>query len=256
MSSNDTVSKTLIVALLLCVVCSVVVSTAAVVLKPAQEANKLKDKRKNILAAAGLLKDDTNISEAFEAIEVKHVNLKSGEYVDVPASFDQRKEAKDPKTSEILSSDKDIAGLKRLEDISEVYLAKDDSGQVETIILPVRGYGLWSTLYGFLALKVDADTVVGLGFYEHGETPGLGGEVDNPKWKAQWSGKEIYDDAWKPAIRMSKVKVDSSMPDATHKFDALSGATLTSRGVEHLIQFWTGQYGFGPYLKRVRTQGV
>lgn len=256
MSSNDTISKTLIVALLLCVVCSVVVSTAAVVLKPAQEANKLKDKRKNILAAAGLLEDNTDIGKAFESIEVKHVKLETGEYVDVGPNFDQRKAAKDPATSEVIAGEKDIAGLKRLEDVSEVYLAKDDSGNVETIILPVRGYGLWSTLYGFLALKVDANTVVGLGFYEHGETPGLGGEVDNPKWKAQWGGKEVYNDAGKPAIHMSKVKVESSTPDAEHKFDALSGATLTSRGVENLIQFWTGQYGFGPYLQRVRTQGV
>ena len=68
----------------------------------------------------------------------------------------------------------------------------------------MRGYGSWSTLYGFMAVKGDLDTVAGFGFYQHGETPGLGGEVDNPKWRGQWPGKELFDDNGKLAVQIVK----------------------------------------------------
>lgn len=132
---------------------------------------------------------------------------------------------------------------------------KDAQGQLQKIILPVHGYGLWSTLYGFLALKGDANTVIGLGFYEHAETPGLGGEVDNPQWKAKWSGKQVFDAQGKIAIRVTKAAAPEGDPKAIHDVDALSGATLTSNGVNNLVHFWLGDDGFGPYLQKVRNGG-
>ena len=132
-----------------------------------------------------------------------------------------------------------------------VYLIEKD-GKYDKVILPVRGYGLWSTLYGFLALENDFNTVAGLGFYDHGETPGLGGEVDNPKWKAIWPGKEIYSDG-DVAIELVKGNVDSSTPNAENKVDALSGATLTSRGVSNLLRFWMGELGYKSFLSNLRS---
>ena len=123
---------------------------------------------------------------------------------------------------------------------------------LDRIILPVHGYGLWSTLYGFIALQSDANTVAGIGFYEHGETPGLGGEVDNPRWKSQWPGKQVYRDG-EAAIALAKGGVDSSSPDAQWRVDGLSGATLTSRGVTNLVQFWLGENGFKPFLNKLKT---
>lgn len=254
--SNDTTGKTLTVAFLLCVVCSIVVSTAAVVLKPLQEANKELDKKQNILAAAGLMKEGVSVDEAFKSIETKYVDIDSGSYVDAPANFDQRRSAKEPSTSVLLKGTDDLAQIKRRSNIAEIYLAKNEQGQVATIILPVHGYGLWSTLYGFLALEADANTVVGLGFYSHAETPGLGGEVDNPNWKKQWPGKRVFDENSEPAVTMYKGVVTKDTANGQHKFDSLSGATITSRGVENLIQFWIGDLGFGPYLKRIQAEGV
>ncbi len=270
MSNNDTIGKTLIVATLLCIVCSIVVSTAAVVLKPQQLANKSLDKKKNILAAAGLLKEGIDVDKAFEKIEVKLVNLETGEYlteenateawekaiVANPSSYDQRKAAKTPGQNRILDSSIDIASIKRQAKYAAVYLAKGDDGKVETIILPVHGYGLWSTLYGFLALKTDLTTVVGLGFYEHAETPGLGGEVDNPKWKSLWPGKKVFDEQGNVSIRLIKGSVDASAPNAEHQVDGLAGATLTSRGVTNLLNFWLGENGFGPYITKLKAKGV
>jgi Na+-transporting NADH:ubiquinone oxidoreductase subunit C len=129
-------------------------------------------------------------------------------------------------------------------------MVENDQG-IETMILPIHGYGLWSTLYGFIALEGDLKTVVGLGFYQHAETPGLGGEVDNPNWRQQWTGKVVYDEDGEVAVQVLKGSVDSSNPNAEHQVDGLAGATLTSRGVEALVRFWLGENGFGPFLENI-----
>jgi Na+-transporting NADH:ubiquinone oxidoreductase subunit C len=252
---NESVGKTLLVAFLVCVVCGVVVATAAVSLRPVQNENKLIDKRMNILLAAGMYDASQDVNEQFKSIERKFVDIESGDYVEMPESYDQRTAAKDPAQSERLSGDVDIAGIKNQAEVAEVYLARGDNGELSRIILPVHGYGLWSTLYGFLALEPDANTVAGLGFYEHGETPGLGGEVDNPKWKALWEGKKLYGDQGEVEIQVIKGTVESNTPNAEHKVDGLAGATLTSKGVSNLLRFWVGENGFGPYLKRMRQGG-
>lgn len=262
-SGKDTIKQTIIVALLLCVVCSIVVSSAAVILKPVQEKNKLLDRNKNILAAAGLYKEGEHgkkdIARLFEQFTVKVVDLETGRFVTDgsidPMTYDQRTAAKDPKMSEALDNKEDIAGISRRARYATVYMIEKDD-QIQSIVLPVHGYGLWGTLYGFMALEGDADTVIGLGFYEHKETPGLGAKVDLPDWKAQWVGKEIYDDNGKVAIRLLKTKMDHSDPKNKHYIDSLSGATLTSQGVENLVKFWLGEDGFGPFLNHLKKGEV
>ncbi|QVL44266.1 MAG: Na(+)-translocating NADH-quinone reductase subunit C [Alcanivorax sp.] len=251
---NESVGKTLLVAFLVCLVCAVVVSTAAVSLRPVQQKNQTLDRRVNILQAADLYQPGMDVEKAFNTIERKFIDLETGEYVEKPDSYDQLKAAKDPDQSERLSGEEDIAGIKSQADVAEVFLARNDDGELSRIILPVRGYGLWSTLYGFMALEADGKTIAGLGFYQHGETPGLGGEVDNPKWKALWEGKKLYDEDGDIAIEVVKGSVDSGTPNAENKVDGLAGATLTSKGVSNLVRFWVGEKGFGPYLERMRNQ--
>ena len=132
------------------------------------------------------------------------------------------------------------------------YIVETD-GELDTLVLPVRGYGLWSTLYGFLALQEDLNTVAGLGFYQHGETPGLGGEVDNPKWRSLWEGKKLYNEDGELAIQIVKGGVDPQSPNAKYRVDALAGATLTSNGVNNLLHFWLGENGFGPFIANLRA---
>lgn len=253
MSSKDGIGKVIGVALALCVVCSVVVSTAAVQLKPAQEINKTRDLKRNILQAAGLYDASQSVESQFESISTRVVDLRTGRFTDEvdPTSFDQRSASKDPSNSAELDDEQDVAKISRREHYSLVYLV-ENSGAIEKIILPVRGYGLWSTLYGFVALESDANTVVGLGFYEHGETPGLGGEVDNPRWKAFWPGKQVYRDG-EVEIALAKGAVDPASTDAPWRVDGLSGATLTSRGVTNLVQFWLGEDGFQPFLANLKA---
>lgn len=257
MSSNDKTSKILLVALSLCLVCSVIVSTAAVLLKPAQEANKSLDKKRNILQAAGMLDPDVSIDEQFASVSTRVVDLRTGKFTDDvdPERYDQRKAAKDPAQSLKLDSDQDMAKISRRENYAVIYLVEGEGGELDKIILPVHGYGLWSTLYGFVALEADANTVAGLGFYEHAETPGLGGEVDNPRWKALWPGKQVYKDGT-VKIGLVKGSVDPAGANADWEIDGLSGATLTARGVTNLVQFWLGEDGFEPFLENLRTGGA
>ena len=257
-AKNDTIGKTITVTVLLCVVCSVIVSAAAVLLKPQQIANKELDRKTNILAAAGLMEPSKSVDELFAKITSKVVDLETGKYTDAvdPATFDARKASKDPAMSQALSRDIDIASIKRQSKYQTVYLVEKE-GKVETVILPVHGYGLWSTLYGFLALEGDLNTVVGLGFYSHAETPGLGGEVDNPLWKAQWPGKQVYaEGSFEPQISLIKGKVDPAAAGADHQIDGLSGATLTSTGVTKLVKFWMGKNGYAPFLANLKAGGV
>ncbi len=259
-SHKESTVRTLLVALTVSLVASVFVAGSAVALKPVQLENRLLDKQRSILAIAGLGNNLSSgeVKALFKSrIRPRVVDLTSGEYAEGfdPVNFDPLKAARDPKTSKALSGDEDKALIKRREQFTTVYMVEQD-GKVDAVILPIRGYGLWSTLHGFLALKSDLNTVVGLGFYQHAETPGLGGEVDNPKWKALWPGKTLFDDAGKPIIKVVKGGVDPASPDAGHQVDALAGATLTSKGVDRLLQFWLGEQGFGPYLAKLRQQGV
>lgn len=253
MSNKESMSKVLTVAISLCLVCSVVVSSAAVLLRDAQEANKSLDKKRNILAAAGLLKEGVSVEEQFKSVDVKAIDFDTGTFTDAvdAASYDQRKAAKDPSMSEEVPDDADIAKINRQAEYGLVYIINSDQG-IDKVILPIKGYGLWSTLYGFIALESDLNTVAGLGFYEHGETPGLGGEVDNPLWKAKWPGKKVYDDG---EVELSVVKgeVDTSSADAQYKVDGLSGATLTTKGIDNLVKYWMSDAGYAKFLSNLKT---
>lgn len=253
---NDDPRKTLFIAVLLCLVCSILVSATAVWLKPLQVENRKNDIRQNILAVTGLSEQPGDIDELFSRFDVRLVDLDTGRYADSdidPVSYDQRKASGDPQMSVRLSSDQDIAGIGRRANLAAVYLLTEDD-VVQQVVLPVYGYGLWSTLYGFISLEGDFNSIRGLRFYEHAETPGLGGEVDNPRWRAQWQGKKVFNDEGHVAVRVIRGHVDTSAPDAEHKVDGLSGATLTSTGVTNLVQFWLGDHGFGPYLKNMRSE--
>ena len=253
--NNDSLEKTLAVALALCLVCAVLVSIATVALRPLQNYNKALDMKKNILDVAGLLTDDTDIDQAFkERIEAKIVDLKTGDYVEGinVDEYDQRKAAKDPAQSELIPAEKDIANIRFKAKNAKVFLVKNGD-KLQSIILPVNGYGLWSTMYGFMALDADGQTVQSINLYDQGETPGLGGEVVNPNWRALWKGKKVYSENGDVALGLVKGTVDTSRADAVYKVDGLAGATLTSRGVSNLVQYWMGAEGFAPYLNKIKS---
>ncbi len=249
----NSVKHTLRMAIMLCLACSVLVSFAAVGLKTIQDGKKKAFREENILKAAGLWDDNADPAELMSQIEAVVVDMETGDATVDEAEADRinqkiRKIVKDPTQSDEIADD--IAGIRRREQKAVVYRITE-SGKLKTVILPIRGYGLWSTLWGFVALDMtDAGTgpdkifITGLTFYEQKETPGLGGEVDNPKWKAKWPGKKAFDANWKPKIAVKK------SAEGIYAVDALSGATITSRGVSNMLKYWLGDEGFGPYLRK------
>lgn len=267
---NDSLEKTIAIAVSLCLVCAVLVSFSAVALKPFQVHNKELDMKKNILDVAGLLQEGSDIDSAFsEKIEAKIVDLETGAYVEnINANeYDQRKAAKDPAQSVAIPKQKDIAHIRVKAKYAKVFLVKE-GGAIKSIILPMHGYGLWSTLYGFLSLDPDGQTVQSINFYDQSETPGLGGEVVNPNWRALWKGKKVYAetdqpslekgliteaDVGEPALSLIKGMVDNTKPGSQYQVDGLAGATLTSTGVTNLVRYWMSNEGFAPYIKKVRT---
>jgi len=248
-STSESFVKTITVAVVLCLVCSVIVSSAAVLLKDKQMVNASLDKKKNILVAANLFVQGTNIEQAFSNIEQKFVDLSSGEFVSIedPSGFDQRQLAKISDSS--VAIEKDLARIGRRSKVASIYLVKEND-KVKTIILPIHGKGLFSTLYGFIALKADKQTIVGLKFYEQGETPGLGGEVENPHWLALWQDKKLMNDKGLPALTLVK-----SIPKNEFEVDALSGATMTTRGLQNMLDYWLSEDGFGPFLASLKVGG-
>lgn len=254
---SETAGRTIVVATVLCGVCSVLVAGAVVVLKPKQTFNADIDFKKNVLMSAGLLSPQTDVNEVFKQVEPIVVDLETGniaEGIDAK-SFDQSKADKDPQYVQSLDKFQDIAGIKRRSRLQKVFLVKKD-GVLDQIVLHVYGKGLWSTMKGFLSLDKDGVTVRGFNYYAHGETPGLGGEIDNPKWIAQWAGKKVYDESMKPAINVIKGFVDANDSQAAYKIDGLSGATLTSVGVENTFQFWLSNNGYGKFLTNLRNGAI
>nr|VFK21195.1 MAG: Na+-transporting NADH:ubiquinone oxidoreductase subunit C [Candidatus Kentron sp. LFY] len=260
---NDGAAKMLIVTISLCFVCAIIVSSTAIELRPLQEANKALEKNRVILEAAGLLEDENtdDIQALFDRlVEVRIVDLDSGDYVDTsddpkapdPKTYDQRKAAKDPTRNYPIPKKRDVARIKQRAREANVYLVRRQ-GRLQNLILPVHGYGLWSTMYGFLAFDADINTITGLSFYEHAETPGLGGEIDNPKWRTRWVGKLAHDKQGSPRLEVIKGRVDPNRAEAIHRVDGISGATLTSKGVSNMMHYWLGDNGFGGYLAKLRT---
>lgn len=251
---KDSIVKTLTVAAGLCIVCSIIVSVAATTLKARQLENKELDKQLNVLRAAGLVEARENpgsakVKELFAKVDQIVVDLNTGQTIEKtdPSKIDAN-------DTSALGTANDLAGIKKRPNKAVVYIVKGADQKLETVVLPVYGRGLWSTMYGFLALKGDLKTVANLTFYDHGETPGLGGEISNPGWTGKWSGKTALTDTADPVLRIIKGNVDPSDPKADQKVDGISGATLTGNGVNHTIDFWLGKNGFGLWLKNMKNK--
>lgn len=243
-----------------CVVCAVLVSSSAVVLKDRQLANQALDKQKNILYATGLASPedvltDADIQQRFETVRAVVVDLQTNEVVDdAPIDIDTfsvQKAAGSPDLGFV--APQNDAGISRLSKYQVVYHVLGGNESIQMVVIPIKGYGLWSTLYGFLALDSDTTTIRGITYYDQKETPGLGGEVENPRWKSAWQGRKAYDENWDPAITVIKGQAGPASSDP-YRVDGLSGATITSRGVSNMMKFWLGDNGMGPYLKAFRER--
>jgi Na+-transporting NADH:ubiquinone oxidoreductase subunit C len=267
---REGIFNTFLVSTLLCLVCSLLVSGAAILLRKQQVENVELFRKRNVLQVVGMdkaaIENAGGVAKAFaDSVTDLLIDLKSGEVAidqlsesmklspeEALVKFDPIKAAKnaanDPSLATVFNNKReDVAGLGvGRENFAHVYRYQAQ-GQEPVWIFPIRGRGLWSTLKGFVALESDLQTVVGLTFYEHAETPGLGGEVDNPNWKQKWIGKKVFGPNGEVKIEVLK---GSASPTDEFAVDGLSGATITSKGVSNMLDFWLGPQGFGPFIQK------
>ncbi len=219
-----------------CVIISAALAVTANSLKPIQDEAAEFDRQKNVMVAAGLVETgDTRSADVLKKLYVDRVqeavvNTKSGEVLTGKSAKDAAQMNKDAAAAD--PSDKGAANRFRV-----VATTKGADGKIEAVVLPISGKGLWSTIYGYLALEGDLEKVRGVTFYKHGETPGLGGECENPVWCAQWKGKSIRGEGKKlVGIEVKKGKVDPTIPyDKAHRVDGLSGSTITCNGINRFV---------------------
>ncbi|MEM7457646.1 MAG: Na(+)-translocating NADH-quinone reductase subunit C [Planctomycetota bacterium] len=276
MQKRDSIFNTFLVATLLCLFCSALVSVAAVGLKSIQDTNVTLDRKKNLLEVSGFTLEEIDeaggIEKLFEErFQVVLIDLETGEdaldaayeaFQEVgkkfgdgsPESFlenyDQfwASKSKNELVADPMPKGEDAIRIKYREKYSHVYIKMSEDGEsVESYIFPIRGYGLWSMLKGYIAVKPDFQTVIGITFYEQKETPGLGGEVTNPDWKAKWADKLIYEGE---EVGIEVVKGEGA---GEYQVDGLSGATITSNGVTNMLDYWLGPSGFQNYIEKQKS---
>jgi Na+-transporting NADH:ubiquinone oxidoreductase subunit C len=258
--NKDSPKRAVLVVLVTALVCSSLVSAAVVLLRPIQLNNQLLVQSRNIMQLTGLLTpgevlDDEATLALFKSLDARVVDIDRASFdgsLD-PAAFDMRRAVNDPDLGTAIPGAKDRASLGRRSRFAPVYMVWGDSG-LDRVILPVRGAGMWSMLYGYIALEADLNTIAGMTFYEQNETPGLGDQITHEHWLGQWRGRRIYDDRGNPRFSVSEGTVAPGTEAATYQVDALTGATVTGNAVTGLVQYWFGPHGYQAFLSGLREQ--
>lgn len=252
---KDTVLGTMVFTITLCLLCSFMITGTAGVLKERKLVKKRDELQRYVLMAAGV---DLGQGDEFREIFAKSVtpeliNLDSGKVTSTTdvLDFDERMAAINPDTSS--KPKKDIAKIRTRADEVRIFKLHDADGKLNSLVLPFYGKGLWSMIYGYVAVEADFNTIKGIVVYEHGETPGIGDFVTDPNWLSLWHGKHIFDEKGEVALRL--VKGGAKAGDM-HGVDAVSGATMTGRGVQKALAFWFGSEGYQTLFNTLKASEV
>lgn len=212
-------------------------SLAATSLKERQDLNVTIDIKKNILRSLGFSESD---DEPWTQETVQDIFEKN---IDSFVIDNDGNKVPDVSVDNIIQANQ-----------YPVYCNHIPGGGIDGYAIPISGKGLWSTLYGYIALESDGITVKGITFYKHGETPGLGAEVEKDWFTSNFVGKRIVDDNGKlVSIQIIKGEVDDRSSDAYHQVDGISGATMTSKGLNAFLMSDLKKYE--PFFQRVRKEG-
>ncbi len=249
---NENRAKTLGVAFLVATICALAVSVTAVALRPLHEANLLREREARMSEMVAALPGMADIlrETGADTLDTVIVDLGSGDLADSidPAQFDYEAAQTATGMSTPIPESIDIAEIGQRPDYAPAHMLRDGE-QLVLVVFPVYGAGYQSTIRAYLALEGDLNTIAALVIYEQAETPGLGTRITDPGWLEQWQGKLIADETG--TVRISAAKGES---EGMFEVDAISGATRSSMGVSNLVRFWLGNYGFGPFLDRLRAK--
>lgn len=258
--NNDSPLKAVLVVLLVVLVTSSLVSAAVVLLRPIQLNNQRLEQGRNVLQLTGLLTlqptpVEQDIIRLYRDLDTRILDLDTANFsagLD-PLRLDERQAERSPEHSVEIPAPLDLAKLGRRSRYVRVYLVWQDD-RLERIILPMHGKGMWSTLYGYLALEADLNTIAEATFYEQNETAGMGDQVTRPDWLARWRGRKIYDEQGDLRFAVAGGRVEPDSTAAQYSVDALTGATVTADAVTALVRYWFGPHGYQPFLEHLRQQ--
>lgn len=251
---KDTVLGTMVFTVTLCLLCSFMLTGTAELLKERKLAKKRDELKRYVLVAADVDLGGNDFRTIFEkSVTPMLVELDTGVIStdDNVMNFDDRMAAINPETSS--KPKKDTAKIKSRADQVRVFKVFDDNGKLTSMVVPIYGKGLWSMIYGFVAVKPDMNTIVNVVIYEHGETPGIGDFLNDPEWTAKFQGKQLFDENGKVALKIVK---GGAKEGDIHGVDAVSGATMTGRGVQRSIKFWFGNEGFQTFFNKLKASEV
>lgn len=253
--NKDTVVGTMVFTITLCLLCSFMITGTAGVLKERKLAKKRDELQRYVLMAAAVdLGQGNEFREIFaKSVKPLLINLTTGK-VDSDTNvldFDERMAAINPETSSTPKND--IAKIKTRANDARVFKILDADGKLASVVVPFYGKGLWSMIYGYVAVEPDFNTIKGMVVYDHGETPGIGDFVTDPQWLSLWKGKQLFDE--KGQFAMHLVKGGAKAGDI-HGVDAVSGATMTGRGVQRAMEFWFGVEGFQTFFNQLKASAA
>lgn len=256
--NNESPLKAVIVVTTTAMLCSVLVTMAAVTLHPVQRAYQDLERNRFLVGISGLTDgvadlSDREVVSLFQTLEARIVDLSTGAFDDTynPDSFDAWNAATDPELSVAIPVEADAAKLSQRSRLLTVYLVSD-ADQLQRMIFPIYGQGMWSTIYGFIALDADLNTIADITFYEQGETAGIGDKILRPDWQVGWRGRKLYDDTGRLRFRIGASAVPATHA-ADYQVDAITGATVTTDAVTNLVGYWFGPHGFAPFLDSFRS---
>jgi Na+-transporting NADH:ubiquinone oxidoreductase subunit C len=259
--NNDSPAKAFLVILLTALICSSLVSASVVILRPIQLNNQMVERSRNIMQLTGLVEEgvtpsDEEMLELYKGMDVRILDIDTAGFNDEldPLSFDQRRAVNNPELGVDIPPTEDLAKLGRRSRYAPVYMVLGEDGELERLILPVHGTGMWSTIYGYIALESDLNTIAAVTFYEQNETPGLGDQIMRPEWQAQWEGRHIYDEVGDARFAINHGKVEPGSSTWLYEVDALTGATVTADAVTAMIRYWFGPDGYRDFLNKLRKQ--
>ncbi|WP_417606051.1 FMN-binding protein [Primorskyibacter flagellatus] len=244
---NESRTKTVVMAFLVSGICALMVSGATVLLRPIQNANRAAEQQARLEAlVAGVPGMSALLEQSGGSLGTVVIDLARGAAADVtpetlPGALD------DSTNWTGLDPAADLAGLGSRPNYAQIYLLRDDSGDVSLAILPISGSGYNGPIDAILALEDDMTTIAGLAITEQSETPGLGARIEEPAWLSQFRGTKISD-----ASGDIRFAVARGVSGSEYEVDGITGATRTSNAITRMVRFWLGPQGYGPLIAAIR----
>lgn len=241
MANKESNSYIFMYSTILVVVAAAVLAVAAVGLKPFQKKNQEIEKMQQLLTSAGIENDVKNAEELYKNCFVKELAVnKKGEVVSV---YENGKQIEGEVRPFDIELSKELAKGEQAQ--FPIFVCKQEGKTI--YVVPVHGKGLYDAIWGNIAIEEDLNTVAGALFDHKGETPGLGAEITNPNFPAQFKGKQIFEN---DEVKLAVVKGKKTAEN--FQVDAVTGATNTSNGVSNMLKDCLSNYV--EYFKTLKTE--